>query len=136
MAPESSEGSVTPRIGPVEPITMKCDYQLPWNRQSNQTACGTTIQYQAGDLNWRIVIDGVLTIDQFRELESLRGTQGVEVRTAEFGIIEITFDQLNVTRNDEPSEAEVDGEVQPLLEFQLQTKELDQDEDPPVEFIN
>jgi len=136
MAPESSEGNVTPRIGPIEPITMKCDYQLPWNRQSNQTACGTTIQYQAGDLNWRIVIDGVLTIDQFRELESLRGTESVEVRTAEFGIIEITFDQLNVTRNDEPSEAEIDGEVKPLLEFQLQTKELDQDEDPPVEFID
>ena len=136
MAPESTKGNVTPRIGPIEPITMKCDYQLPWNRQSNQTACGTTIQHQAGDLNWRIVIDGVLTIDQLRELESLRGTESVEVRTAEFGVIDITFEQLNVARNDEPSEAEIDGETQPLLEFQLQTKELDQDEDPPVEFIN
>jgi len=125
---------VTPRIGEIEPISMKCDYQLPWDRQSNQTACGQTIQYNAGDLNWRIVINGVITISQLRKLDAMRGSENVEIRTAEFGKTTIQFDQLNITRNEDPAAAEIDNKVQPLLEFQLQSKE--KDEEPAVEFIN
>lgn len=127
---------VTPRIGPIEPISMECDYQLPWDRQSNQTACGKTIQYQNGDTNWRIVISGILSIDQLRQLDALRGEDNVEIRTAEFGKKTITFDQLNVTRSGEENSGEIDDEVGPLLEFQLQTKELSSSEDPAVTFLD
>lgn len=132
--PELSE--VTPRIGTVEPISMTCDYQLPWDRQSNQTACGQTIQYQNGDKNWRIVISGIISIDQFRALNSMRGEDEVEVRTAEFGTQKVTFDQLNVTRAGDENTARIDDELGPKLEFQLQTKELSSSDEPAVEFIN
>lgn len=141
VATETRTAEVTPRIADVEPVTMSCDYQLPWNRQSNQTACGRTIQYQNGDRNWRVVIEGIITIPQFRRLNELRGSDQVTIRTAELGTLDIAFDQLNVTRNDNPAVADIEGTdadlAQPLLEFQLQSKQEDESEqDPPVEFVN
>lgn len=134
----AAESYITPRIADVEPLAMSCDYQLPWERQSNQTACGRTIQYQGGDKNWRVVIEGIITIDQFQRLNELRGLGNVSVRTAELGEFQITFDQLNITRSDKQAVGDIDeGEVKPLLEFQLQSKQEDEsDQDPPVEFVN
>lgn len=123
-----SDGGVSPRIGNLEPITMRCDYQLPWNRQSNQTACGDVIQSQVGDKNWRIVIEGVLTRPMFEELAAMRGQDTVEVVTEEFGRINVAFDQLNVERVSDEEEIQFEGTVGPLLKFQLQTKEDEQDE--------
>lgn len=138
---ETTTTAVTPRIADIEPITMSCDYQLPWNRQSNQTACGRTIQYQNGDRNWRVVIEGIITIPQFRRLNELRGSDQVTIRTAELGTLDIAFDQLNVTRNENPAVADIEGTdtdlAQPLLEFQLQSKqENESEQEPPVEFVN
>lgn len=123
------ESSVTPRIADIKPITMKARYQLPWNRQSNQTACGTTIQVPNGDLNWRIVIEGVISLGQFKDLNALRGEDSVEVVTAAFGKKNIAFDQLDVDRADEDQVGDIQGDVGPLYHFQLQTKELEDDED-------
>jgi len=136
MSQHENLTEVTPRIGPIEPVSMSVDYQLPWDRQSNQTACGQTIQYQNGDKNWRVVINGILTIDQLRALDDIRDQDQVDVRTAEFGTFPITFDQLNVTRASENSVGHIEGDYGPLLKFQLQSKELEKDEDPAVEFIN
>lgn len=118
---------VTPRIGPVEPIILDAEYQLPWDRDNNQTACGQTIQTQNGDFNWRIVLSGVVTLSQLDALRGLRDdSSAVETRTAMFGVREVNFDQLNVTRPQSPSVIRVDGEVEPIYEIQLQTKELDE----------
>jgi hypothetical protein len=120
---------VTPRIGPVEPITMTAEYQLPWQRDSNQTACGTTIQNQNGDLDWRIVFEGVLTLSQLDRLRSIRDQSGdVETRSAVFGVKRVTFDQLSVSRGDDRKVVETSNGTEPLYEFQLQTKELDDEE--------
>jgi len=121
---------VTPRIGPVEPIVQTAEYQLPWDRDNNQTACGQTIQTQNGDFNWRIVFSGVITLSQLDELRSLRNNASkVETRSAVFGVRSVDFDQLNVTRSSDPSVINVDGSAEPLYEFQLQTKELDEQTD-------
>lgn len=118
---------VTPRIGPVEPIVLSAEYQLPWDRDNNQTACGQSIQTQNGDFNWRIVFNGVLTLSQVDQLRALRNNaSAVETRSAVFGVREVDFDQLSLTRPESPSAIQVDGEVQPIVEFQLQTKELDE----------
>jgi hypothetical protein len=120
---------ITPRIGDVEPIVMEAEYQLPWERDANQTACGQTIQRQNGDLDWRIVFRGVVTLSQLDSLRDLRSNSGeVETRTAAFGVKIVTFDELRVTRADEESVGNVDGTVEPLYAFQLQTKELEDDE--------
>lgn len=121
--------SISPRIGDVEPITMQARYQLPWNRKSNQTACGTTIQVPNGDLNWRIVIEGVISLEQFREINDMRGEDTVEVVTAAFGKKEIAFDQFDVERTDDEDVGDIDGKVGPLFSFQLQTKELEDDQE-------
>lgn len=118
---------ITPRIGPVEPITMEAEYQLPFDRDSNQTACGTTIQNQNGDFNWRVVFNGVVSLSEFRQLEQLRDTETVETRSATLGVRDVQFDQLNATRTDENKDGEINGRVEPLIEFQLQTKELQDD---------
>jgi hypothetical protein len=126
--------NISPRIEDIEPITMECRYELPWERQSNQTACGTTIQYTNGDLNWRIVIEGKITIPQLERLDELRGRDSIEILTAEWGIINVKPDNLVVTRSDDNEVADVDGEVQPWMDFQLQTKQ--EDEDPAVTFLD
>lgn len=125
---------ITPAIDDIEPLTMEVQYDLPWDRQSNQTACGNTIQYQGGDMNWRLVIDGIMTRAQLQRLNRLRGQDSVPVRTPEFGTFSVTFDQLNVTRADGEDVADIYGEEQPIVQFQLQTKELD--EDPAVTFVD
>lgn len=125
---------VRPRIGNVEPVTMRCEYQLPFERQSSQTACGNTIQNQNGDMNWRVVIEGILTIEQLDAIGELRGQDSVEVITAEFGRINVSFDQFNVTRASEEAVGDIEGEYGPLLSFQLQSKEED-DQDPVVSFV-
>lgn len=133
MTHEYDLSEIEPRIEDITPVTMRCEYELPWERQSNQTACGTTIQYNAGDLNWRIVIEGFITIPQLTELDQLRNQRSIEVLTAEWGVINVQPDNLIVTRADEEEVGEIDGEVGPLLSFQLQTKQ--EDEDPPVTFV-
>ncbi|TKX58901.1 hypothetical protein EXE44_04980 [Halorubrum sp. SS7] len=121
---------VTPRIGDVEPIILDAEYQLPWDRDNNQTACGQTIQNQNGDFNWRIVLSGVVSLSQLDAIRAMRGdASGVETRTAMFGIREVNFDQLNVTRSENPSVINMGGEVEPLYEIQLQTKELNDQTD-------
>lgn len=129
------KGSVSPRIGPITPITMRAEYQLPWNRKSNQTACGQTIQTPMGDLNWRVVIEGILTKPQLDELRNLRTRQSqVEVVTEEFGMLNVGFDQLNITRvSDEEDMSGPDDYEGPLIQFQLQSKE---DEGEGIEFFN
>lgn len=118
---------VTPRIGPIEPIVLDAEYQLPWDRDNNQTACGQTIQNQNGDFNWRIVFSGVLTLTQLDQLRALRRrADAVETRSAVFGVRSVNFDQLNLTRSQNPSVINVNGTIEPIYEFQLQTKELDE----------
>lgn len=139
---DTQTADVTPRIADIYPITMSCDYQLPWNRQSNQTACGRTIQTQVGDKNWRIVIEGVITLSDFQRLNELRGADSVTIRTAELGTVDVKFDQLNATRTNENAVADFDDPytsdlAQPLVEFQLQSKQdSESEQDPPVEFVN
>jgi hypothetical protein len=125
-----------PRIGNIEPITMRAEYQLPWNRQTNQTACGDTIQYQGGSKDWRVIIEGIMSKSQLDRLRQLRDQPRVEVVTEEFGRMDVAFDQLNVTRADEEDVGEINGELGPLLQFQLQTKEDSDDEEEGIEFFN
>lgn len=129
MSTNADPTEITPRVGPVEPIVMEAEYQLPWQRDSNQTACGQTIQRQNGDLDWRIVFRGVVTLSQLDALRGLRSNSGeVQTRTAVFGVKVVTFDELRVTRADEESVGSVEGNTEPLYSFQLQTKELEDDE--------
>lgn len=121
-----------PRIGDgdneIEPVVMRAEYQLPWNRQSSQTACGQIIQNQVGDENWRITIEGVMTKEQMQQLDSMRGLDTVPVVTEEFGQLQVAFDTLTVTRADEEKWGEIEGYTGPFLSFQLQTKEDEEDE--------
>lgn len=130
----ASNSDTRPRIGNIEPVTMRCDYQLPWNRKSNQTACGQTIQNQNGDYNWRIVIEGILTLPQLNELRRMRGEGKAEVVTQEFGAMKVAFDQLNIERVSEEAVGEVEGYQGPIVNFQLQTKEDEEGEG--IEFFN
>ncbi|WP_199240811.1 hypothetical protein, partial [Halorubrum sp. SP3] len=80
--------------------------------------------------NWRIVLSGVVSLSQLDAIRAMRGdASGVETRTAMFGIREVNFDQLNVTRSENPSVINMGGEVEPLYEIQLQTKELNDQTD-------
>jgi hypothetical protein len=126
---------VTPRVGPVEPITMTASFQLPWSNQTSQTECGRTIQNQNGDMDYRITIEGVLTKSQLDRLNRLRReSEKVPVRHAAFeqSVTDVAFDQLNVERVDDNAEIEVNGRVEPCYEFQLQTKENETDETETV----
>lgn len=114
---------------------MSCEYDLPWNRQSDQTACGQMIQNQVGAKNWRVVITGVLTRPQFVKLARMRDDETVRVTTEEVGEIEVTFDNLNIKRRDEDASGNIEGVEGPLLHFTLQTKD-DSDEGEGIEFFN
>ena len=122
---------VTPQIAGIEPLTMSADFQLPFEATTNQSACGTTKRVQNGDKDWRIVIEGLLNLPQFRELQQLRregNTTEVSVTTAEFGTIGVSFDQINCTRPSQENVGEINNFVGPIIKFQLQTKEQSQDE--------
>jgi len=122
---------VTPRVGPVEPITMTASFQLPWSNQTSQTECGRTIRNQNGDMDYRITLEGVLTKTQLDRLNRLRReSEKVPVRHAAFeqSVTDVAFDQLNVERADDNAVIEVNGRVEPCYEFQLQTKENEADD--------
>jgi len=117
---------VTPEIGGIEPITMETDFQLPFDNNAVQTPCGQTIRTQNGDRDWRVTINGVLSLQQFRQLQQRRrfgNTTAVPVTTAEFGTIDVDFDQISVNRVDEEAVGTVNNVVGPLIAFQIQTKE-------------
>jgi len=119
--------SSPPNIGGIEPVVMRADYQLPWERQSNQTVCGNVIQNQVGDKGWRIVIEGVMTLDQLENLRRMRDQNTVSVQTQEFGKLNVVFDQLNVTRSNKTDSGDFPEYNGPFIEFQLQTKEDQQE---------
>lgn len=136
---------VRPRIGEgesaIEPITMRAEYELPWNRQSSQTACGAVIQNQVGDLGWRVVIEGKLTMIQLRKLAQMREQDQITVVTEEFGEMQVAFDNLIITRTDEEEAARVqqtEGQNYkgPIVDFQLQTKEDSGDDGEGIQFFN
>lgn len=131
---------IRPRIGEgdasVEPIVMQCQYQLPWDRQSSQTACGQTIQNQNGDMNWRVTIEGIMSRSDLIQLNALRDEDQVVVVTEEFGKMLVAFDNLQITRADEEKWGEIEGEETPILQFQLQTKEQSDEEGQGVQFFN
>lgn len=133
-------GGVRPRIGSgesaVEPIVMQAEYQLPWQRESSQTACGQTIQNQNGDLGWRVVLEGIMSASDLIQLNALRDQEEVLVTTEEFGQVPVAFDNLTVTRADDEKWGEIEGEHSPILQFQLQTKESSDEEGEGVQFFN
>lgn len=129
-----------PRIGQgeeaIEPVVMNCEYDLPWNRQSSQTACGQMIQNQVGSKNWRVVIGGILTTRQLRDLARMRDQERVTVVTEEFGEFTVAFDNLNIRRASEEATGDIEGVSGPLLSFQLQTKEDSDEEGEGIQFFN
>lgn len=131
-----------PRIGTGEntiyPPVMRAEYQLPWNRQSAQTACGQNIQNQVGSKNWRVVLEGIMSRPQLVRLNNLRDQENVIVVTEEFGKMSVAFDQLIVERTDEDAVADFDFEESPevLLHFQLQTKEDSESDEQGIQFFN
>lgn len=131
---------IRPRIGSgelaFEPIVMQCDYTLPWDRKSSQTACGETVQTQNGDQNWRVVIEGILSKPQLVNLNRMRDQERVEVVTEEFGRMNVAFDNLQITRADDDAWGEIEGVEGPILQFQLQTKEDSDSEGEGIEFFN
>lgn len=129
--PRITNGEIT-----VEPVIMRCNYDLPWNRQSSQTACGKVIQDQVGTLNWRIVVEGILTKQQLVDLASMRDDDVVSIITEEFGKIPAAFDNLNVERTDESAIGDIEDVQGPLLSFQLQAKEDTDDEGEGIQFFN
>lgn len=133
---------IRPRIGSGEnaiyPITMRAEYQLPWNRQSSQTACGQNIQNNVGAESWRVVLEGIMSRPQLVRLNKFRDEEQVTVVTEEFGKMLVTFDQLNIERTSEEAVADFDFEDNNpgiLLSFQLQTKE-DSDDEEGIQFFN
>jgi len=121
-----SSASVTPRIGPIEPITQRVRIQQPWQRDSNITQCGDVIQTQRGAKDKRITIEGVMTLSQWERLDRARIDQYVSVRDPVLGerkTVDVAFDQINVERTDADETIVVDGEEQIAVPFQIQTKE-------------
>lgn len=131
---------VRPRIGEgeeaIEPVVMSCEYDLPWNRQSSQTACGSVVQNQVGSKNWRVVIQGILTQPQLFQLAQMRDKERVVVVTEEFGRMTVAFDNLNIKRVDGEDVGEAEGVKGPLMQFQLQTKEDSDEEGEGIQFFN
>lgn len=129
-----------PRIGEgenaIEPVVMSCEYDLPWNRQSSQTACGSVVQNQVGSKNWRVVIQGIITLPQLDQLNRMRNEERVVVITEETGRINVAFDNLNLTRTDENAVGDIEGVEGPLMEFQLQTKEDSESDEQGIQFFN
>lgn len=119
----------------VEPVTMTCEYDLPWNRQSDQTACGTMIQNQVGAKDWRVTVTGILTRPQLVKLARMRDEDAVTLVTEEFGEISVAFDNLNIRRESKDAVGHIEGYEGPILHFSLQTKENDEN-DEGIEFFN
>jgi len=122
--------SVTPRIGPIEPITQRVRIQQPWQRDSNVTQCGRILQTQRGAKDKRITIEGVMTLQQWQRLDRARTGEYVEVRDPVLGsrkTVEVAFDQINVERTDTDETITVNGQEQVAVPFQIQTKENDTD---------
>lgn len=120
----------------VEPVIMNCKYNLPWNRQSSQTACGQVIQQQVGAKNWRVTVEGIMTKEQLNTFMQMRDEEVVSVITEEMGEAPVAFDTLQVERASEDAVGHIEGVEGPVLHFQLQTKEDTNEEGEGIQFFN
>lgn len=124
QTPYYSPENVTPRLGPIEPVVMKHTFDLPFDTDSTQTACGQTVRSVNGSKDWRVTFTGVLTLEQARRLDELRRQQtSISVRTALFGETTVDFDTLSLKRTSEEAVGEIEGVTGPIYEFQVQSKQ-------------
>lgn len=121
--------NITPRVGDVEPLTMGISTDLPFDVDSNQTACGQTIRTVNGDKDWRVVFEGVVNLKQARALNRLRlRANEVTTRTALFGETVVDFDTLSFERTSEEAVGDVGNTSGPIYKFQVQSKQDTQSE--------
>jgi hypothetical protein len=103
---------------------------LPWDTQRDQTLCGESIVDDSGDMNVRMVMEGVMTASDLADLFALRfNNDAVDLNWAgrsATGIKNVTFDQLKFDRTDEDDVVDVDDNTEPLYSFQLQSKETEE----------
>lgn len=120
---------VIPRIE-FEPIAVtRLGGTLPWETNSTQLQCGTTVTDTNGDQNIRLVYHAVCTKSQFERLQQMRSNprQVKLISPAYSG--PVTFDQLKFDRVTDANGIIVDGQYrnEPVYEIQLQTKEQTQE---------
>jgi hypothetical protein len=118
-----------PRIE-FEPIAVtRLGGTLPWETNSTQLQCGTTVTDTNGDQNIRLVYHAVCTKTQFERLQRMRGNpQQVKLISPAYSG-PVTFDQLKFDRVTDANGVIVDGQYQdePVYEIQLQSKEQTQE---------
>jgi hypothetical protein len=101
-----------------------------FDTDSGQTDCGRTIRNVNGDKDARVVIEGVVNVEQARQLDDLRvQPNGVRVRDVLYGEREVDFDTISFEQTDEESVGDVSGVTGPIFRFQVQSKQENQGED-------
>lgn len=99
---------------------------LPWNTESTQLQCGTTITDATDDLNVRLVYHAICTKSQFDTLISMRSRPN-NIRLISHAYNgDSTFDELRFDRVVDANGAvsATDGRItEPIYEIQLQSKE-------------
>lgn len=112
-------------------VTTRISGTLPWNLERDQSLAGESYIAQNGDMNLRVVIEGICFKSQLDSLFELR-EQAEEVRvitdmTDAAGVTTVSFDQLKVDRKAENSRGSFTYQgrevTEPLFSFQIQSKE-------------
>lgn len=114
----------------VDPIVVtRLGGTLPFDTDSKNLQCGETITRRNGDMNIRLVMEGVVTETQREKLIEMRSNpSSVKLISAAY-TGRATFDQLSWDRIADANGAKsrTHGEiVEPLHTFQLQSKQNDE----------
>jgi len=117
------DGNVVRTFEPL--VVTRLGGTLPWDTESTQLQCGSTVTDTDGDMNTRLVYHAVCTKEQFKRLVAMRSSPQ-RIKLVSHGYSgPVTFDQLKWDRvPDANGVVTPSGETsQPIYEIQLQSKE-------------
>ena len=107
--------------------TTKIEANISGNTETHTNLCGDTETEKNGDKNWRVVIEGVVLLNQLKDLIRLRPTDEPLTVVTEVQTFTVLFDDFTWTQKSDfnTGEFEVGGvNIEgPIFTFQLQTKE-------------
>lgn len=99
---------------------------LPWNTNSTQLQCGTTVTDNSGDMNIRLVYECVCTHSQFKTLQEMRQEPAAVRLVSQSYTGKVTYDELKFDRVADSNGAVIAGDEntnEPIYTIQLQSKE-------------
>lgn len=136
VTPKLVQDSPEGRLEFAPKVVTRLGYTLPWDNNSTQLDCGSTVTSNSGEMAMRLVFDCRAPLSELETLAEMR-RRGTSVKlVSSIGEVNtVNFDELKVDRvPDSNGIITNDGRAidEPMYEIQLQSKKED-DENSGIE---